>query len=167
MIRKSGEGIPSTHAISKLKQELEKVLAQDVVVQLDVTGLSVPSFTASLVSAFTKAGLKIVEQNLEIPISPVLHPERSLSTAHLLVQGTLQIERLALPDPRFSYVRWSGRFQIVDVDWNRVIGAMSESGKEGHVTEQEAINRAKIIMQQVLVPKLVAELRAVLYGSNK
>jgi hypothetical protein len=100
-------------------------------------------------------------------MSPVPNAERSLSTVHLLVQGTLQVRRFDLPDPCFFYVRWSGQFQIVDVYRNRVIGALHQSGKEGHVAEREAINRVKTIMRQVLILKLVTKLKMVLCRSNE
>ncbi|MCA9477325.1 MAG: hypothetical protein KC563_16200 [Nitrospira sp.] len=68
----------------------------------------------------------------------------------LAIEGQGRIWTVALPDPLFKYVRWCGDIDIYENPGHRLIGVISETGREGHITEREAQVRASGVMQHVL-----------------
>ena len=60
-----------------------------------------------------------------------------------------------LPDPSFRYVRWCGDAQVQEMDSKRLLGVISRTGREGHITEQEARIRASHTMQKVISKEVV------------
>jgi hypothetical protein len=51
-------------------------------------------------------------------------------------------------DPHFKYVRWCSDFEVLNVVTRQVIGAVARGGKEGHLTEAEAMAKTLRVMQQ-------------------
>ena len=66
------------------------------------------------------------------------------------IVGHLKMWTIDLPDPLFKYVRWCGDIDMVEQPSQRLIGVISETGREGHITEREARVRANGTMQHVL-----------------
>jgi hypothetical protein len=82
----------------------------------------------------------------------------------LTVKGTERLWGLNVPDPRFKYVRWCSDFVIVESATQRVVGAVSRGGREGHLTEAEATAKAGRVMQQEIVSELAKTLAGYVYG---
>ena len=82
------------------------------------------------------------------------------------MKGAVKIREVPIPDPLFRYARWCSDFDITDLGSDRVIGAVSIGGREGHVTSTEAMSRAFRVMKQELTSHLAKTLAAYIYGES-
>ena len=82
----------------------------------------------------------------------------------LLVTGTIRVWPLDIRDPQFKYVRWCSDAVIEEVATKRVIGAISKGGKEGHLTEREAVAKTVRVMQQEFSSELAHSIASYIYG---
>ena len=69
-----------------------------------------------------------------------------------------------LPDPHFVYVRWCADLLVLEDKRQRVIGVVSQSGREGHITKGEAFVRASKAMQAAVVSDVTNALSNYIYG---
>ena len=53
----------------------------------------------------------------------------------------------SMRDSQFKFVRWCSDFEVVDLASQRVVGALSKGGKEGHLSDREAIAKVVRVMQ--------------------
>jgi hypothetical protein len=67
-------------------------------------------------------------------------------------------------DPYFKYVRWCSDFDVVETATQRVIGAVTRGGREGHVTEREATAKTLRVIQQEFSSDLAKAIAAHIYG---
>ena len=86
--------------------------------------------------------------------------------ADVSIVGRLNMWTIDLPDPLFKYVRWCGDIDIYEHPSHRLIGVISETGREGHITEQEARVRASGTMQQVLSREVARVLTQSVFQEN-
>jgi hypothetical protein len=82
----------------------------------------------------------------------------------LLVRGTARLWPIEVRDPHFKYVRWCSDFDVVEVTTQRVVGAVSRGGKEGHLTEREATAKALRVIQQEFSLDLAKAIAAHIFG---
>jgi hypothetical protein len=68
----------------------------------------------------------------------------------LIVRGTVRLFPIEVRDPNFKYVRWCSDFEIVEPETRRVVGATAHGGREGHLTEREAMAKTLRVMQHEL-----------------
>ena len=61
-------------------------------------------------------------------------------------------------------MRWCSDFEVVDVTSQRVVGALSKGGKEGHLSEREAIAKAVRVMQQAFSTDVAKAIAGHVYG---
>ncbi len=66
--------------------------------------------------------------------------------------------------PQFRYVRWCTDAVIHELPAQRMIGAVSKGGKEGHLTEREATAKAVRVMQQEFSSDLAHLIAGYIYG---
>ena len=69
-----------------------------------------------------------------------------------------------LPDPLFVYVRWCSDLLVLENKPQRIIGVVSRSGREGHVTQKEALARASKAMQAAVTSDVANALSSYIYG---
>lgn len=72
--------------------------------------------------------------------------------------------KLDLPDPRFVYVRWCADLLVLEDKLQRIIGVVSRSGREGHITKAEAFVRASKAMQAAVISDVTEALSDFIYG---
>jgi hypothetical protein len=82
----------------------------------------------------------------------------------LLIRGTTRLWPIDVRDPQFKYVRWCSDFDVVETATQRVIGAVSRGGKEGHLTEREAIAKALRVIQQEFSTDVAKAIAAHIFG---
>ena len=85
-------------------------------------------------------------------------------TPELLVKGTVRLWPLDVKDPQFRYVRWCTDAIIQDLPAQRLIGAVSKGGKEGHLTDREAQAKAVRVMQQEFSSELAHAIAGYIFG---
>jgi hypothetical protein len=152
VIRASGQGNPPAHQVADLTSELERFMAEHLLVAVEVSGDQADVTRRAVTEGLLHEGLPVISQNGDG------------QTPELLVKGTVQLWDVSIPDPRFRYARWCSDFVITEVGTQRIVGAVSIGGREGHLTPTEAMSRAIRVMQQELTSHLAKTLAGYVYG---
>ena len=87
-----------------------------------------------------------------------------MPSPELLVRGMVRVWPIDVRDPQFKFVRWCSDFEVVDLSSQRVIGALSKGGKEGHLSEREATAKVVRVMQQELSSDVAKAIAAHIFG---
>lgn len=153
----SGRRIPAEYSVSGLTAELEKFLNESLVVAVEVAGDHAEAVRQSVMQGLVREGLPVTARSAR----PGLGKNGS---ADLLVKGETRLWPADLPDPRFRYARWCADFVIVDSGAQRVLGSVAQSGREGHLTYQEATGRALNALQREVTSALAKSLAEHIYG---
>ena len=142
VIRLSGEGVPPPYSVHQIRNEVMNFVANHVVIALAIEGESHEELERAIWEGLKDEGLLASARRPE--------PGMSGTQADLIISGTGRLWTVDLPDPLFRYVRWCGDIQIRETDSDRLVGVVSRSGREGHITEREARVRASTTMQEIL-----------------
>jgi len=149
VIRASGEGIFPPHTRQHLQSEFMDFVAGHLVIAVVMEGENHEELERAIWEGLKREGLLASARE-----HASLIPE---TQADVLISGTGRLWIVDLPDPLFRYVRWCGDVQIREAESGRLVGVISRSGREGHITEHEARIRAGKVMQDV-ISKEVARL---------
>lgn len=154
VIRVSGHGAVSRYRVGELSQELDQFLAAQLALAVQMTGDQAEPSQRALTEGLLREGLHVVTPDAAgAGVAPAL-----------LVRGAAQIWPIAVRDPYFSYVRWCSAFDVIDTASQRVVGALSRGGKEGHLTEREAMAKAIRVMQQHVSSDVAKAIAAYIFG---
>ncbi len=160
--------LDAPYNIPRLRSELSTLLAEHLVIAVEVTGDEAELVRRAVVEGLVREGLPVTADRLDLskPASR-LRGEGGTDTApNLVVRGNADFWPAMIPDPTFTYVRWCTDFVVVEMDTRRVIGALSHSGKEGHLTFEEAKRRALNFMQPILTTALAKTIAAYIYDER-
>jgi hypothetical protein len=138
VIRLSGHGIPPAYRPNELFRELEQFLATNLVLSVHVSGEQGELAEHALVEGLLREGLHVRPQAGEV----------DTGLTELLVRGTVRLFPIQVGDPHFKYVRWCSDFEVLNIVTRQVIGAVARGGREGHLTEGEAMAKTLRVMQQ-------------------
>lgn len=152
VIRTSGQGDPPSHRVADLTTELEQFMAEHLLVAVEVSGDQADVTRRAVTEGLLREGL------------PVIRQQPDSTSPELLVKGAVQLWDVSIPDPRFRYARWCSDFVITEAATQRIVGAVSIGGREGHLTQTEAMARAIRVMQQELTSHLAKTLAGYVYG---
>ncbi|RMH31012.1 MAG: hypothetical protein D6690_17510 [Nitrospirae bacterium] len=154
VVRVDGRGVPSGYASGQLRKELEALLSERFVVQLALTGEWPTQLKRAILDGLGQAGLIPAK----IAIAPQKHVNslpRSVPPANLRIAGNARVWDVTMPDPLFRYVRWCAEIEVSASDAQHLLGAFVRSEREGHITIQEARDRAVRAMQAAVSTGLV------------
>ena len=157
VLRNSGQGNPAAYRVPELTTELEQFLTGNFVISVDVTGEQQEAVRRAVMEGLLREGLPVTTRGAGDD------PDRP---AELSVTGTVRLWKVELADPQFKYVRWCSDFVIVENESQRVVGAVSRAGKEGHLTHAEATAKAIRVMQQEVTANLSKTLADYIYGDS-
>ncbi len=162
VIRPSGQGTAAGYRVNELTHELEQFLATNLVFGVMVTGDQAEPAQRALTEGLLKEGLQVTSRpwggdRLTGGDSGGPLPE-------LLVRGVVRVWPIDVRDPQFKFARWCSDFEVVDVTSQRVIGALSKGGKEGHLSDREATAKVVRVMQQELSTDVAKAIAAHVYG---
>jgi hypothetical protein len=163
VIRSSGQGTPAAYRVSELTRELEQFLATNLVLAVAVTGNEAEAAQRALTEGLLREGLQVTSR----PWGEDRSSSGGLSsgpTPELLVRGMVRVWPIDVRDPLFKFVRWCSDFEVVDLTSQRVIGALSNGGKEGHLSEREATARVVRVMQKEFSAEVAKAIAAHVYG---
>jgi hypothetical protein len=159
VIRASGEGQPLPYTPHDLQREFIDFVANHLVISVIIKGENHEELERAIWEGLKQEGLLAGAQERDS-----MMPEAG---ADILISGTGRLWPVDLPDPLFRYVRWCGDVQIREVESGRLVGVISQSGREGHITEQEARMRAGKVMQEVIAREVARQLtRSVFSGEE-
>lgn len=150
VIRPSGESHPPPYRIPDIQREFQDFVGKDVKILVSIEGENHEEMERAILE-----GLKL-EGFYGYSTSTMKGPMSGRDD--LAITGKTKLWQIDLPDPLFKYVRWCGDIDIYENPAHRLIGVISETGREGHVTEKEARVRATSTMYQVLSQKVVQHL---------
>lgn len=166
VIRESGSGIPPTYRLHELTQELDVFLTDQFLVEVRVEGEHAADVQSAIVQQLRQEGLPVMTDGQGS--STTLDTQSTLDhqSPDLLINGSVRVWDIDSYDPLFVYARWCGDVQILDPLQDRVVGVVSRSGREGHVTAREARARASAVMKSTLAQEVVATLFSNLDGNS-
>ena len=154
VIRPSGQGIAPAYRVNELTNELDLFLSANLVLAVQVAGDHAEPIQRALTEGLIREGLHVTTAAVS---GDGAAPE-------LLVRGTARLWPIDVHDPQFKYVRWCSDFEVVEVATQRVVGAVSRGGKEGHLTEREATAKALRVIQQEFSSDLAKAIAAHIFG---
>jgi len=157
------------YEISKLRSELSRLFAEHIVIAVEVTGDEAELVRRAVVEGLLREGLPVTSDRLDLskPASRLRGEAGATAGPNLVVRGKAEFWPVMVPDPVFTFVRWCTDFVVVEMDTRRVIGALSHSGKEGHLSFDEAKRRALSSMQPILTTALAKTVADYIYGERK
>ena len=152
VIRPSGQGIPAAYRVAELTTELEQFLTGNLRMAVEISGDQAEPVDRALIEGLSREGFSMVGR------------DGGTGAAELLIKGTVRLWPLDVKDPQFRYVRWCTDAVIHELPAQRMIGAVSKGGKEGHLTEREATAKAVRVMQQEFSSDLAHLIAGYIYG---
>jgi hypothetical protein len=165
VIRPSGQGIAAAFRVSELTYELEQFLATNLVLAVAVIGDQVEPVQRALTEGLLKEGLQVTSRPWGGDRS--VGGDSSGPSPELLVRGVVRVWPIDVRDPQFKFVRWCSDFEVEDLTSQRVIGALSKGGKEGHLSEREATAKVVRVMQQEFSADVAKAIAAHVYGESE
>ena len=154
VVRVTGQGSASSYQAHELAHELERFLADNFALEVQVTGDHAEAIQRAVTEGLLREGLSVATEQGSV----------ARRAPELVVRGVARIWPIEVRDPQFRYVRWCSDFEVVDVPTQRVLGAVLRGGKEGHLTDREATAKAVRIMQQEFSSELAKAIAAHLFG---
>ena len=161
VIRTSGRGQPPPYRVAELTTELEQFLASNLAVAVEMTGDQTEPLQRALMEGLIREGLSVTNRRPGADPSP---GGETGPVPDLLTKGMVRLWPIDVRDPQFKYVRWCSDFVIQELATQRVVGAVSKGGKEGHLTTREATAKAIRVMQQEFSTDLAKAIAAYVYG---
>lgn len=165
VIRPSGQGTAAAYRVSELTHELELFLATNLVLAVSVTGDQVEPAQRALTEGLLKEGLQVTSRPWGG--DRTTGGDSSGPAPELLLRGVVRVWPIDVRDPQFKFVRWCSDFEVVEVTSQRVIGALSKGGKEGHLSEREATAKVVRVMQQEFSVDVAKAIAAHVYGESE
>ncbi|HEU4683796.1 MAG TPA: LPP20 family lipoprotein [Nitrospira sp.] len=161
VVRASGQGAPPPYAVQDLSQQLEQFLASNFLVAIQVTGDQAEPVQHALSEGLLREGLQIASRQAGSEVSS------GSTVPELLIRGAVRVWPIDVRDPQFTYVRWCSDLEVLDLNGQRVLGAISKGGKEGHLSEREATAKVVRIMQQEFSTDVAKAIAAHIYGESE
>ena len=146
VIRASGEGVLPPYTRNQLQSEFMDFVANHLVISVVMEGENHEELERAIEEGLTREGLLASARERESLVPG--------TQADVSISGTGRLWTVDLPDPLFRYVRWCGDVQIHETESSRLVGVISQSGREGHITENEARIRASKVMQEVIAKEV-------------
>ncbi|MCP9463292.1 MAG: LPP20 family lipoprotein [Nitrospira sp.] len=154
IIRLSGQGVRSPYQADRILQELEDVLATDLTVAVQVFGDHAEVAQQALAEGLVREGITVIAGA----------EDRERNDTALIIRGVTKLMPVQVHDSFFKYVRWCGDVELWERATGRVMGIVSGSGKEGHLTEREAMARALRALRRHLSSEMAPAITAHLFG---
>lgn len=154
VVRASGQGAPSAYRVHELTHQLEDFLAGNLVMGVQVSGDHAEPIQRALIEGLLREGLHVVTEQASV----------DGRSPEFVVRGAARMWPIEVRDPQFKYVRWCSDFEVIEVGTQRVVGAVSRGGKEGHLTDREAMAKAVRVMQQEFSSELAKAIVAQIFG---
>lgn len=136
VINLSGRGIESPFSIVSLNNELQSFLKNDFAIGVEVRGEKGSYVERAIIEGLNKEGLSIAPRG---------------QTGDLIVKGEVEFKDVYTHDPTFKFIRWTANFKLIEKNTDKVIGSINRSGKEGHITIEDAKEKALKTMQEEIV----------------
>lgn len=148
IIRQNGNSQPSLYMLDRLLQEFQNFVAHELTIAVKINGENHKALERAILQGLQKEGL------LGQHASTSMREGSEREKADIVIHGTERLWAVNLPDPVFTYVRWCANITIYDQPSNQLVGVISRTGMEGHITESEANVRARKFMLYTLTQEI-------------
>jgi hypothetical protein len=152
VINLSGKGIDSSISLTELNNELDNFLKNDLAVSVKVTGERGNEVKTAITEGLNKQGFSIAKKG---------------QAEDVIVKGEVEFSEAYIHNPEFKFVRWTANFKLVDKSTGKVIGSINTSGKEGHITIEEAKERASRKLREEITDEISKRLVEFIYGKGE
>jgi len=149
IVSRPGTGISAPIHFTEIKSRLESILLRDFFIGVSVTGSRAGEIQEALVQGLNQQGFSISED---------------LGRASVLVRGAVDIEALDRGTPEWKYVQWRAHFDMVDSKGGAVFGSVNKTGREGHLSLQQAENREVRKLRKALTTEITEKMRRYIYS---
>jgi len=167
VIRENGHGIVAGYRLGELTQELEAFVAEHFLVEVRIDGEQASDVQSAIVQKLRQEGFPVLTNGTSFAVDSEGHKVLKAQLPDLLINGFVHVWDIESRDPLFLYARWCGDIRILDPEQNRVVGVVSQSGREGHVTSPEARSRASAMMQSTLAQDVVTTITSSLNRNSQ
>jgi len=149
IVSRSGRGISSPIHFTEIKSQLDAILLRDFLIGVSVSGSRADEVQDALVQGLNQEGFSVSED---------------LNAANVLIRGTVEIKPLGRGTPDWKYVQWRAHFDMVDSKGGAVFGSVNKAGREGHLSLQQAENRAVRKIRKTLTTEIAQEIRKYIFS---
>ena len=163
IIQRNGDGIPSSYTVGQLRQQIDAHVSKHFIVLVQVTGEQKFQLRTAIWDGLMRIGIR--PTNNDSLESTQKESSEMTQEIDLLVRGTAKLRNLKLMDPLFTYVQWCNDIQLIDPSTEQVIGVIARSGKEGHITQVQARDRASRAMQAATSQEVTKSLETYLQNN--
>jgi hypothetical protein len=164
VVRVSGQGTTTPYHVHELTHQLEEIMSKNLTLAVVISGDHVEPVRQALTEGLIKEGLQVV-------LLPSGDTESAGVESHhlpeLLVRGLVRVWPIDIRDPYFRYVRWCSDFEVVERVSQRILGSISRGGKEGHLSDREAMAKVVRIMQHDMSSEVARAIAAHVYGEEE
>ena len=167
IIRESGQGEDSSYHVGDLKQELDDYVTKHVVIGVEIQGKQNSQIRNAILEGLSREGLLALAKDHEATTLELPNQANNGEVPDLLIKGTAKLWNVDLPDPLFRYARWCSDLEVLEQQNHKIIGIVSRSGREGHITITEARARASKAMQVAVTAEVAETLAAYIYGESE
>ncbi|MDR4502629.1 MAG: LPP20 family lipoprotein [Nitrospirales bacterium] len=167
VLRVSGEGFSPSYHLANIEQELQRFVLEDFFIVVKVSGDQARQVETAIWQGLQQQGLVTHEVEKGEASKQTIDSSATEQTPDILITGSSRLEDLALSDPLFTYVRWCSDLQILETQNQLVLGIVSRSGREGHITQEEARVRATRTMQKVVSAEIAESLARYIYSDEQ
>lgn len=150
IINLSGEGIDSPVSLVDISNGLHNFLKNNFAIGVEITGKRGDEVKTAIIEGLNKEGFSVVNAG---------------QSKDMLVEGEVEFKEVNVQNPRFKFIRWTANFKLIDKNTNRVIGSITESDREGHLTIKEAEDKALKALQDEIVKEISKKLSEFVYGA--
>ena len=147
VIRVNAKGVAPPVFPEVLQKELQEFVSRHMVIEVVFEGENHKDLEKAILEEMMREGL--------VASVKLSHQSANGANVDVMIVGIGRLWTMDLPDPSFRYVRWCGDAQVQEMDSKRLLGVISRTGREGHITEQEARIRASHMMQKVISKEVV------------
>ncbi len=138
IVNVKGSGIPSPVSITEVVQAYDEWLAKNFLIDVEVSGAQGAVVEEAITASLLREGFPVNGDDEDVD-------------SDLLVKGDVTLTPIELQGQSFKYVRWCVDLTILETKGNRIVGVITKSGREGHLSASEAESRAIRALQPAVI----------------
>ncbi len=154
VISVKGNGIHPAVSLTKVAQEFDEWLANNFSIDVNVSGTNGPVVQQTIIESLLQEGFPVNAGSNTVP------PD-------LFVKGDVTLSPVKFPGKPFNYVRWCVDLAILETKGNKIVGVVQKSGREGHISAEEAEARAIRALQPVIIADVGGRIAEYFTGETK
>ncbi|MCC7202384.1 MAG: LPP20 family lipoprotein [Nitrospirae bacterium] len=151
IINPSGTGLEPPATPLDVKQQLQKILTDEIRIGVQVEGPHSDDIRSSIIEGLTGEGFSVDEAG-------------GADKPDILVRGVVSFENADIP--QWKFVRWNITIDLINQSDSRIFGSITRHGREGHMNFKEAEDKAVRALQEDINNELGRQLISSVYGGD-